>query len=493
MHESIESAVAANRYGLGARPGELVEIGRNPRRWLDAQLAGGPPLLEDPQLRSSADILTEVFELQRERRAARAATASGTGARVSDAREAGAVMKLGQFYRPIYVAEATASLREAIETDRPFVERLTRFWTNHFAVSVDKAVVLGLAGSFEREAIRPHVLGTFTELTLAAEQHPAMLLYLDNQTSIGPDSPVALRVARRRPDARLGINENLAREIMELHTLGVGSGYTQADVTTFAKVISGWSIGGGLGRLSGGAPGRFMFRPMLHEPGPQVILGRRYDQEGLEQGVAVLTDLSLHPATARHIATKLARHFIADDPPPAAVARLAHAFSSSGGDLKTVYRALIHSREPWTHPLAKYKTPSDYVISTYRGFAQSGGEDHAAHGGADRDFDRDADGGVDRGAFAAVNLLGERPWSPGSPAGWPDRSSDWDGASALLQRIRWADALGERLGSLYDARSLAPELLGATLGSETRTAIAHAASAAQALTLLLSAPEFLRR
>lgn len=533
MRESIESAVAANRYGLGARPGELAAVARQgPRRWLDAQLAGGPPLLDDPELRSTADILTDAFEIQRERRAARAALASeggGAGSRNAGAREVGAVMKLGQLYRPLYVAEATARLREAIATDRPFIERLTHFWTNHFAVSVDKPIVLGLAGSFEREAIRPHVLGTFTELVLAVEQHPAMLLYLDNQASIGPDSPMALRVARRRPDARLGINENLGREIMELHTLGVGSGYTQADVTTFAKVISGWSIGrgameratgqdgragsaatdgsvrGGLGRMWGGESGRFVFRPGMHEPGPQVILGKRYDQEGIEQGIAVLTDFSLHPATARHIATKLARHFISDDPPPAAVERLAQAFSESGGDLKTVYRALIRSPEPWTQPLAKYKTPSDYVISTFRGLsARSGSEESGAAfgGGVDADggvtrsmsrLARRADRGVDRAALAAVNLLGERPYCPGSPAGWPDRASDWDGASALLKRIRWADALAQRLGSLYDARALARELLGGTLGASTRTAIARAASASQALTLLLSAPEFLRR
>ncbi len=480
MRETIESAVAANRYGLGARPGELADVARDPRRWLDAQLTGGPPLLNDPQLRGSADILSEAFEIQRERRAARTARVSENTAReasgvheTSGVRDASGVMKLGQFYRPIYVAEVTARLRMAIDTDRPFVERLTRFWTNHFAVSVDKGIVLGLAGSFEREAIRPHVLGTFTELVLAVERHPAMLLYLDNQASIGPDSPVALRVARRRPDARLGINENLGREIMELHTLGVGSGYTQTDVTTFAKVISGWSIGGGLGRLAGGAPGRFMFRPALHEPGPQVILGKRYDQQGVEQGIAVLTDLSLHPATARHIATKLARHFISDDPPPAAVERLTHAFTASGGNLQAVYRELIRSPEPWTHPLAKYKTPSDYVISAFRGLAPAGAQARAA--------------------FAAVNLLGQRPYSPGSPAGWPDRASDWEGASALLERIEWVDSLAQRFGSRYDARVLAPELLGGTLGASTRTAIARAASASQALTLLLAAPEFLRR
>ncbi|HTX25036.1 MAG TPA: DUF1800 domain-containing protein [Steroidobacteraceae bacterium] len=463
----IEAAVAANRYGLGARPGDLERIARAPQQWLAAQLTGGPPRLDDATLASSAAILAQSFDIRRQRRAAARATRAGT-----PPAQTAAGAKLAQLYRPIYIAEATARLRAAVATDRPFIERLTQFWTNHFAVSIDKFQVLGIAGSFEREAIRPHVLGSFSALTLAVEQHPAMLLYLDNETSIGPNSSFAVRVARRRPDARLGINENLAREIMELHTLGVNGGYTQADVTTFAKVLSGWSIGGGDGRLAGGEPGRFTFRPELHEPGAQRILGTRYAEEGLEQGVAVLRALSLHPATARHIAIKLARHFIRDDPPQAAADRLTHAFLASGGDLPTVYRALIHAPEPWREPLAKYKTPSDYVISSFRG------------------LELPVEG---RGALGGLEALGQRTYSPGSPAGWADRGSDWDGASALLKRIEWAAALGQRLAARFDARELAPELLGGTLGTSTRTAIAHAATGGQALALLLASPEFLRR
>lgn len=474
MRESTAPAIAANRYGLGARPGDLADIGSDPRGWLRAQLAGGPPLLDQAGLRSSADVLAETVRIRRERAALKRDLSAGAnrGASQANAGLAGALLELGQLYRPIYVAEATARLRAAATTDRPFVERLTQFWTNHFAVSVDKPVVLGLAGAFEREAIRPHVLGTFTDLTLAVEQHPAMLLYLDNQMSAGPDSAIARRARRRRPDAPLGINENLAREIMELHTLGVSGGYTQADVTTFAKVISGWSIAGP-GLLGNGDAGRFMFRPALHEPGTQVILGRRYAQAGVEQGIAVLRDLSLHPATAQHIATKLVRHFVSDDPPAAAVERIANAFVQSGGDLRTVYRALIERPEAWARPFAKFKTPSDYVVSTYRGLELPVVEN--------------------RGTLATFEVLGQRTYSPGSPAGWPDRASDWDGASAVLQRVQWSDMLGQRFGSRYDARSLAPRLLGGTLSASTRTAIERAASASQALTLLLASPEFLRR
>jgi len=353
------------------------------------------------------------------------------------------------------------------------VERLTHFWTNHFAVSIDKNVVLGLAGSLEREAIRPNVLGRFSDMVLAVERHPAMLLYLDNHLSVGPHSKAARLLERRQGNRRAGINENLAREILELHTLGVGGGYTQADVTTFAEVITGWSIGGEAGRFPRGEPGEFMFRPELHEPGTKVLLGKRYPDTGYDQGVAVLRDVAAKPATAHFIATKLARHFIADDPPARAVERIQSAFLASDGHLPTVYRALIETPESWAQPLAKYKTPDDYIVSTFRGLELP-------------DL-------PPRALLAPFELMGQRTYSPGSPAGWPDRSADWDGASALIKRIEWADAVGQRVGPHCDAAALAPQLLGDNLTAPTRTAIMRAASASQAVTLLLSSPEFMRR
>jgi uncharacterized protein (DUF1800 family) len=458
--QQFSSIIAANRFGLGARPGDLAAIGADGREWLRSQLGAAAPVLTDAGLDSSAAVLGQAFALQRQIRLERR-----SGADVQQ--------RLPQFLKPIYLTEATARLRQAVLTDRPFVERLTQFWSNHFAVSVDKQFLGGLAGSFEREAIRPHVLGNFGDLLVAAEMHPAMLLYLDNHLSVGPHSGAARRGALRRRPAKIGINENLGREILELHTLGVGGGYTQADVTSFATVLTGWSVGGGNGLFATGAPGRFVFRPDTHEPGTQTVLGRRYPDHGYEQGVAVLNDLAQHPSTARHIATKLARHFIADDPPPAAVARLAQAFTEHGGDLRSVYRVLIDSAEAWEQPLAKYKTPSDFIVSSYRGLSLP------------------VDAG--RGALAPFELLGQRTWQPGSPAGWPDRSADWDGASALLKRIEWADAVGARLGSRREAAALAPQLLGDSLSEATRTAVSRAATAAQGLTLLMASPEFLRR
>jgi uncharacterized protein (DUF1800 family) len=467
MLTAASSAIAANRFGLGARPGELGHIGGDAREWLRAQLRGAPPALAAPDLRPAAQTLSQALELRRDIQEQKKA------ARPEPALDAAQAMKLGQFLRPVYVSEASARLQHAVGTERPWLERLTQFWANHFAVSVDKQLLAGLAGAFEREAIRPHVLGRFRDLLVAAETHAAMLLYLDNHLSIGPHSPAAARMERRQAGRKVGINENLAREILELHTLGVGGGYTQVDVTSFAEVLTGWSIGGQRGRVAGGEPGQFVFRSELHEPGAKVLLNTRYPDSGLAQGLAVLGDLARHPSTAHFIATKLTRHFIADEPPPAAVARVAGAFVASEGDLPSVYRALLEAREAWDEPLAKYKTPNDFLVSAYRGLSVP------------------VEPG--NGALAPLELLGQRTWQPGSPAGWPDRSADWDGASALMKRIEWADAVGGRLGSRRDAQELVPQLLGANLSAATRTAIARAASPAQGLTLLLAAPEFMRR
>jgi uncharacterized protein (DUF1800 family) len=302
-----------------------------------------------------------------------------------------------------------------------------------------------------------------------------MLLYLDNQRSVGPNSIAAQRAARR--DRTLGLNENLAREILELHTLGVDGGYTQADVTSFAKVLTGWSVGGGVNiRRSAQQPdrvGEFLFRPEVHEPGAQLVYRRRYDQSDMAQGEAVFKDLAVAPATARHIATKLARHFIADDPPPAAVARIAKAFEKSGGNLPQVYQAVIACQEAWQTPQGKFKTPQDYVLSVYRAL--------------DLPVEERPE------SILPFLTLGQRQFAPGSPAGWPDRSDDWDGASALMKRIEYADALSQRLSTVPKAADLGPQLLGATYSEATRSSIARAASDSQALTLLLTAPEFLRR
>ncbi|HEU5135685.1 MAG TPA: DUF1800 domain-containing protein [Steroidobacteraceae bacterium] len=467
------AAIAANRFGLGARPGELSAVGADAGDWLLRQIKGKPPVLAGEGLKPCAETLAKALELRKEIVEARRAK--------QDAGEkppVAAALKLPAIYRPVYVDEVAARFSHAITTEKPFLERLTQFWTNHFAVSVDKIAVLGLAGAMEREAIRPRVTGHFTDLLLAVEKHPAMLLYLDNQASIGPNSRAAQFIARGNK-RKAGINENLAREILELHTLGVGGGYSQTDVSTFAQAISGWSIGGqDNGRrlaklgLDNGTPGEFHFRDAFHEPGAKKLLGKSYGDDGVRQGEAMLRDLGVRVETARHIATKLARHFIADDPPKAAVKRMTRAWLDSRGHLPAVYEALVESPEAWQQPLAKFKTPADYVYSSYRALGIPAQK---------------------RRALQAFEALGQRSLMPGSPAGWPDVSADWDGSSALLKRIAWADGVAQRMGDARNARELAPQLLGGTLSEATVKAIARAESGAQALTLLMASPEFMRR
>ena len=482
MKSATASAIAANRFGLGARPGELPGIGKDAQAWLLRQIKGAPPVLSGDGLKPSAETLTRALELRKEMVAERKATRKETSDAPTseDQKKVAGALKLPAVYRPVYIDEIHARFAHAVATDRPFLERLTQFWTNHFAVSIDKIAVLGVAGAMEREAIRPHVTGHFIDLLLAVEKHPAMLLYLDNQASIGPNSRAARFVGKRGTARKAGINENLAREILELHTLGVDGGYTQTDVTTFAQAISGWSIGGqDTGRrlaklgVDNGTPGEFLFREVFHEPGAKKLLGRSYGDDGVRQGEAILRDLAMRRETARHVSTKLARHFVADDPPKTVVERMTRAWLDSKGHLPSVYRTLVESPEAWEQPLAKFKTPADYIYSSYRALEIPLREK--------------------RRALQPFESLGQRSLMPGSPAGWPDSSPDWDGSSALLKRIAWADVMAQRLGDSRNARELAPELLGATLTDDTAKAIARAESGAQALTLLMASPEFMRR
>lgn len=467
----MNAVIAANRFGLGARPGELDSIGPEERDWLRQQIKGTRPVPEPVRaLPTSVDAFKAFALGQEQRRDAREQQQSGE---TSIAQRV--IENIRQHVVPLYLDQVAARYRVAIITPESFRERLVHFWTNHFAVSADKPQVIALAGTLENEAIRPFLDRDFEDMLLAVESHPAMILYLDNQASIGPNSALAQRAARRpRANGRkLDINENLAREILELHTLGVNGGYTQADVTAFARVLTGWSIGSERGPLAAGEAGKFEFREMAHEPGAKTILNQSYKEDGAKQARAVLKDLARHPATATHIATKLVRHFVADDPPAAAVERVAKVFRDTSGHLPKVHAALIELPQAWQAAPVKYKTPHEFVVSTLRCL----------------DFVPAAPQQV----AAPLQLLGQRPYSPGSPAGWPDTTAQWDGPDALLKRIEWVTRVGERLGDRAKPLPLAESALGAALSERTRMAIARAASAAQGTALLLASPEFMRR
>ena len=493
-----DAAVAAHRFGLGEP--DLAVVGSDASAWLRGQI--GPA---DAQHGANLPGLAAALTCQNNARRLRTDAAMAA-------------------LRAQVQADLRARLTTAATTTRPFAERLALFWANHFTVSLAKGSAQGLVGAFEREAIRPHIAGRFADLLAAAVSHPAMLRYLDNSQSAGLQSPVAQRLRRRgqaeaaRADPALppapprigGLNENLAREVLELHTLGVAGGggvfgpwggYSQADVGALAAVLTGWrgprldgagnsaAVNSAVGSTAAGNA----FDAAWHQPGPKTVLGRAY-AEGPQALRAVLDDLARHPATARHLATKLARHLVADQPPPALVARLAQRFSQTDGDLAALYQALIDAPEAWavaattsatapatasassaTRPLpAKLKTPEEFVLSSVRLLRL--GDELAA-----------------RAADAGLAALGQRPQSAPSPAGWPDAATDWLGPEAVWQRVAWASQLADRQGAAVDARALAAASLGPLLTAATRQQIERAADGPQALTLLLMAPEFQRR
>ncbi|UPJ51258.1 DUF1800 family protein [Bradyrhizobium sp. 200] len=526
--DSQAALVALNRFGLGARggaSGDFLNAASDPRGFVKAEL-GRPNgvLLEMPGLQSTPALGKAVFDYQfgiQQARdaAAKAAPAPATEGQPSPDAKAqrrnlslnsiamdmapkesaskesapgerpakppenpNAAMAPAEAMRPnvpkppppppplniiqkTFRAEALARLQRGIIADCGFTERLAVFWSNHFCISVNKGGPARMwAGSFEREAIRPHVLGRFGDMLKAVEQHPAMLFFLDNQQSLGPDS----RAGKNR---NRGLNENLAREILELHTLGVGGGYSQEDVTALANIITGWTYAGRLGQL--GPPGSFVFNANAHQPGAQRVMGKIYDAAGVAQGEAVLADIARHPSTAKFIAGKFARHFVADDPPPALVARLADVFTRTDGDLKALATALIDSDDAWKAPLSKMRSPYDFLVATGRLLAQIPNDPGRYLGG--------------------LNALGQPLWAPAGPNGFPDSNAAWAAPEGIKLRLDMSAQIASRLADGVDPRDLLELVAADAASSETRRTIERAESRQQALALLLMSPEFQRR
>jgi uncharacterized protein (DUF1800 family) len=469
--------IAGNRFGLGISA--KSRAAGDPRQSLLLQMRSfeaKPQLLNTLATRS--EIANELSDFIDEARSIRMAGGEeGMKGEEKQERQMArrAVSRSG---RDHYAAAVSARFQIAVETQTPFVERLVHFWSNHFAVSADKLGVVGLAGSLEFDAVRPHVLGHFSDMLLAVEQHPAMLLYLDQAQSTGPNSPFGQRIAARR-GKQIGLNENLAREIMELHTLGVRSGYGQGDVTEFARALTGWSIAGiargPVARAIGqeGQAGDFAFAAAVHEPGARTVMGKTYTQQGMAQARAILIDLANHPSTARHIAAKLARHFVSDDPPPALVKNLEATFLATGGNLGAVARALVAAPEAWQSASVKFKTPWEWMVSSCRAVGLSN---------------------LPVGMVANVmTQLGQPIWRPKSPAGYDDIAASWAGPDALFRRVEAAERLALRAGNDLDPRALASAILPGGISEQTQQVIARAESPVQGVSLLLVSPEFLRR
>lgn len=434
-----EAFVAATRFGLGARPGELDAIEADgPTAWVLAQLRGPDPDT-GARLRRLPGSDAGLRRL-----------ASMRGASESDRRST------REAIRDAFVHEQATHLEASAASGAPFRERLVAFWANHLTVSIVRREVTALAGAFEREVIRPGLDGHFAQMLEASARHPAMLAYLDNARSIGPSSRAGVRSGR-------GLNENFARELLELHTLGVDGGYAQDDVEALASLLTGWGLD--RDRTAG-----FTFHTARHEPGPKTLLGVTYPGTGEPDGLAAVRALALHPSTADHLATKLVRHFVADEPPADAVAHVSAAFTASGGHLPTVHRALVELPAAWQGPLTKLKTPRDLVLSTARALG------HVEQG---------------PGMLASLRQLGQLPCEAPSPQGWPDTAQAWLGPEAILARLEWA-SLVARATPQQDVSALATAVLGPVLSRRTEQALASERGT-DALATLIASPEFQRR
>ena len=436
---------AAFRFGLGPAPGEAGYIGQDPRGWLLEQLAQPPRTPAALRKLDSADKRTD--ELLRVRD-------QGTGAIEAFIKQKAA---------KDYLTDLGLYLSATISAEQPFLDRLAIFWANHFTVSVDRPAVFGLVVPFYVEAIRPNLLGRFSDLLIASTRHQAMLLYLDQAVSFGPNSKAGFVKG-------FGLNENLAREILELHTLGVEGGYTQTDVRQLALILTGWT----LQRPQDPEPGAFQFVEAGHEPGDKELLGRQFREAGLAEGMAALEFLATRAATARFVATKLARHFIADEPPLSAIEHLAAVFSQTGGDLPALYRALIELDAAWQDPLGKLRTPQEIVIATLRALQAT---------------DRKAL----TGAIDSLKVLGQLPFYASSPAGYSDRAKDWAGPDQVLKRVDWAATAGDRIARMVAPLDFLATALGGFADSELLFQVDNAPSRAEAMALVLASPTFQRR
>jgi uncharacterized protein (DUF1800 family) len=359
--------------------------------------------------------------------------------------------------RALYQAQGLAEIGRAVATNTPFRERLVWFWTNHFTVSLRRGECAAVAAAFVEEAIRPNITGQFENMVLAVMRHPAMLLYLDNAASVGPNSPGGLQSHR-------GLNENLARECMELHTVSPASGYTQEDVTSFARILTGWSV-----EIKNDPQG-FVFRPRIHEPGEHTLMGRAFP-EGEEGGVQALRFLANHHATHRFLATRLVQHFVDDVPPPAAVRHIEGILRDTRGDLGAAAAGLIELNEAWT-PATKLRTPQDLVVASFRAL----------------DVPLDPSPPF----LGVLSGLGQPLWTAPAPNGWSDSAADWSGPEAMMRRIDWAFAFSGRIGD-RDPIAIADATLGPLYREATRDAMTHAGSRRESLALLLTSPDFQRR
>ena len=487
--------IAANRFGMGARVGELQAAQGDPVNWLLKQIK---PIAFDPAIGSLAKASAMLEQYNKVRKNEKLGTPKNENnnkvmgdevpamSEISTMSEAMLPTKPMAKDKPVdgsdnpeikayrkssgdmIMAMQLEVLRNAITTPDSLSPRLLDFFSNHFSVSGQGIAMRVYAPLLEREAIAPHLSGQFVDMLLAVEQHPAMLTYLNNEKSIGPDSPQGKK-------SNKGLNENLGREILELHTLGVDGGYTQADVRELAMAITGWSLIDPkkvTGQKDDGFG--FMFRARTHQPGTRKVLNKNYSNEGVAQGEAILKDLAIHPATAQHISFKLARHFVADKPSEKLVAAMKKTWLATKGNISAVMKTMIEHADAWLPEQQKYKTPREFIVSVFR------------------ILDSLEPIKLEKLKLVqGLRALGQEPFNAGSPAGYGDTASSWDGAEALMARIEWANQLAAHIKT--PPVDLITAALGAQLSENSLKLIKRAESRQQGLVLALMSPEFQRR
>jgi len=464
---------ALNRLGYGPRPADATAIAeQGADKWLERFLTEQlePRRLPQPAPLSERLAGLEVLKLSqgellsRFREAVKAAREARREQAKGETPSADALNAVREKVRPLVQQAATARLARGLQSPAQLEEVLTEFWFNHFNVFAGKGPVGVLVADYEQHAIRPHVLGRFRDMLGATARHPAMLVYLDNAQSVAPG--YAPRRAAPNPQRASGLNENYARELMELHTLGVDGGYTQRDVTELARMLTGWGVDQ---RQTAGDV--FEFNPRRHDSGGKTWLGQSVAGSGQGEGTRALDVLAAHPATARHLAHKFAQAFVADKPPESLVQKLADNFKASGGDLREFTRTLIRADEFWSREAyqAKFKTPYQYLLSSMRAL--------------------DLPLLNSQLLTASLAQAGQPLYGAQTPDGYKNTAAAWRNPEALTQRVQLATTLGQRSGVNAERLSLT---LGAALSEPTRRTLA-AEPAGQQVALLLASPDFMKR
>lgn len=450
--QNVSQYIAFNRFGYGATPSLSSAVIDTPQEWLIKQLQ---PYEIKHNNWNSEIALRHIFSYQKEKKAvSKAKDPVKAQEKLTDLRKS-AQNQSKKLTHDI--------IQQAITTTLPLQARLHDFFANHFSVSNTNSYMRALSPTLECEAIAPHLTGSFADMLVAVTQHPAMLYYLNNESSIGPNSKIGLRRKKR------GLNENLGREILELHTLGVNADYTQKDVQSLSKALTGWTIGG----KKPNEPLGFLFKKNAHEPGNKALLGKTYPaakNNTHEQAENMLVDLALHEETAKHVSYKLAKHFISDQPPADLVNKMSARWLSTKGHIPSVMKVMIAHPLSWSTKAQKFKTPREFLISICRACQLEATKPNFVK---------------------TLVILGQAPYASGSPAGFGDSTQDWASASAMMNRIEWAEHIAGQVNTMpLDAAKIA---LGNLISPLTAAQIRRAESKRQSLALLFMSPEFLRR